>query len=526
LSLRSIALAAAVILAACSGERPDDSATLHRGNRSEPLTLDPHTAHLQDARFIIADMFVGLYEPGPDGRPVRGLAESVEVSGDGLVWTFGLRQAQWSDATPITAGDVVAGLRRALDPDTMNQYPTMLFMIENARAVNRGEQPVEALGATAVDPRTVELRLEYPAPYLPSVLMLWGQPLPRHAVAEHGPAWIHAENIVTSGPFHLVEWRADNFIHLRASDTYYDADDVCLDNVYYYPTVDTAAAERRVRNGELDLNTDVSGASLEMLRRRNPEIVETHPGVLLRNLILNTSRPPFDDARVRRALSLSIDREFLAGEVLAGADRPAWRIVGEGVANRPEGVALDFAGADIEARRAEARRLLEEAGFGPDNPLRFNFFYTPAAGWPRVAPVIQADWSAIAPWVDAALMVRETQLHYAGMRADAFAVGTAGWLPDFDDPYGYLLQWRSDAGDINYSGWSDPDYDALLDEAIQAADPERRAALMAEAEQLVLDAAPIIPVYYESSKMVVGERVQGWVNNPWRLHQSRWLCVE
>lgn len=517
----------ALILAACgTGEPPhDDTNVLHRGNKSEPLTLDPHVAHLQDARFIIAEMFTGLYEPGPAGEPQLALAESVDVSGDGLTWTFVLRDALWSDGQPITSDDVVAGLRRTIDPATLNPYPSTFFMLENAAAVNRGDRPVESLGARALDTRTVELKLAHPAPYLPSLLMLWGQPVPRHALAEHGPNWMRPENIVTSGPYHLVEWRTEEFVHLRASETFFEASSVCLEEVYFYPTTDTASAERRVRNGELHLNTEFSSANLEFLQRRNPELVRVSPGLIMRNLTLNTAEPPFDDARVRRALSLATDRRFLTEAVLAGADAPALRAVAESISGRAEDVELDFADEDIESRRIEARTLLQEAGYGPGNPLAFTLFLTPSAGWPRVAPVLQADWGAIAPWVKVELLVRDTQLHYAGMRAGAFEAGTAGWLPDFDDPYAYLLQWEGRASDINYSRWSDPLYDALVEEAIHAAGPERRAELMGQAEQIMLDAAPMIPVFFDANKMLVRPEVEGFVPNAYRLHPSRWLCL-
>lgn len=527
-NIASILAALCLTVAACSEAVAPSQETqiLHRGNQTEPLSLDPHIAHIQDSRFIIAEMFTGLYEPGPDGEPVPGLAETVSISPDGRVWTFTLREALWSDGVAITAGDVVAGLRRALDPQTRNAYPTVLFVLENAEAVHQGELPVEALGATALDPSTVELRLAWPAPYLPSVLMLWGQPLPRHAYEAHGRDWTDPDNIVTSGPFHLVEWRADNFVHLQASETFHAASEVCLEEVYYYPTVDTASAELRVRTGELHMNTEFAGANLDFLNRRHPEMVALTPGTLLRYITFNTAEPPFGDARVRRAMSLAIDREFLAGEVLAGADEPAYRVVGRGIANRADGIGLDFAGQDIEARRAEARALLDAAGYGPDNPLHFTLFYTPSAGWPRLVPVLQGDWALIAPWVNVELQVRETQLHYAGMRAGAFEAGTAGWLPDIDDPHGYLMQWDSEAGEINYSRWSDARFDALLHEAMLTADPERRSDLMGEAETLVLDAAPMAPVFFESAKILVSERVEGLVPNPFRLHQSRWLCLQ
>lgn len=511
-------------LAAC-GEAPDEGMVLHRGNRLEPGSLDPAIAVIMDERTIVSDMFVGLYEAGPDGMPVEGLASHVEISADGLVWTFTLRPALWSDGLPITADDVVFGLRRTLDPATGNQYAAPLFPIANAEAIYAGEMATSELGAVAIDDATVEISLEYPAPYLPSILMYWGQPMPRHVIAEHGNAWVRAENIVTSGPFTLESWRTGNYIHLSASETYYAADQVCLDDVYFYPTIDTAAAERRVRGGELDLNVEFSAANTDFLRERAPEIVQTVPGLYSRGIDFNTQSPPFDDVRVRRALAMAIDRRFIANDILGGDDVPAWREVPEGIPGRAENVGLDYADADMETRRTEARALLEAAGFGPDNPFRFTLYYQPAAGWPRIAPVVQQDWRLIAPWVEADVSSRDSQIHYAAMRVGDYQAGTTAWVPDFLDPYGILLQWESRAGEINYTGWDDPAYDALTEQALHTVDPARRAALFGEAEQLMLDAHPTTPIFFEATRRLVSPRVTGWVTNPAGINQSRWLCV-
>jgi len=512
-------------VSACGSEPADDTATLHRGNRIEPLTLDPHVAVISGERTIIADMFAGLFEPAADASPIPGLAQSYTVSTDGLIWTFDLREASWSDGAPITAGDVVYGLQRALDPMTRNQYPAPLFLIENAQAIAEGRASVDTLGVRAVDERTVVIRVNYPAPYLPSVLMYWGQPVPRHVVDVHGDSWVRAENMVVSGPFQLAEWRSNDFIHLTANPEFYAADAICLTDIFYYPTIDTASAERRVRNGELDLNIEFSGANLEFLQARNPEILEMGPGVVVRDVTFNNALAPFDDVRVRRALSMAIDRRFIANAVLAGADTATFRLVPDGVTGQGAGVGLDFADQPMDQRRAEAGRLLAEAGFGPDNPLEVTLYYQPSAGWPRIAPVIQQDWALIAPWVRAEVAVRDSQLHYDAMRVGDFQVASSGWVGDFDDPYAYLLQYEGRASEINYSRWNDPEFDRLVAQALNTPDVEARATLLAQAEQLFLDASGFAPIFVESRKHLVGSRVTGWITNPFGVNQSRWMCV-
>ncbi len=524
-------VAAPLALGACGGGRDvstaDEAHVLHRGNQSEPLTLDPHVAVLMDTRQILSDIHAGLYEPGPDAQPVLSLAESAEVSPSGRTWTFTLREGLlWSDGEPLTAEDVVAGLRRPLDPDTRNQYPSPFFMIENAEEVAAGRRPPEALGVEAADARTIVVRLAYPAPYLPSVLMYWGQPVPRHALAEHGEGWVRPGAMPASGAYVLAEWRSNEYVRLVKNPRYHAAESVCMEEVLYYPTADVQAAERRVRAGELDLNTEFQPSSLAFLRENHPELIRMTPGFTYINLTFNSEVAPFDDVRVRRALSMAIDRRFLVEEVLGGADTPAFRILPQGLSGRPDGVGLGFEDRPIDDRRARARALLEAAGFGPERPLRFTLHYTPGAGLPRAAPVLQQDWAEIAPWVQAEILTRDRQLHYDAMRANDFEVATSGWVPDFDDPYAYLLKYETAAGEMNYSNWTDPVFDAAAARGAREADAQARARAFAEAEQRVLDAAVEAPLYHLSVKGLVRPDITGYVANPQRINQSRWMCRE
>tara|TARA_R110000868_G_scaffold113679_3_gene304918 strand:- start:1418 stop:3040 length:1623 start_codon:yes stop_codon:yes gene_type:complete len=515
-----------ISLVACGAAPVDNGTTLNRGNRIEPLSLDPDLAQITDERTIVADLFVGLYEPTADAQPILALASSAEISADGLVWTFTLREdAFWSDGQPITVEDVVFGLQRPLDPLTGNQFAAPLLMIRNAQDIYEGRAPVETLGVRAIDARTIEIQLDYPTPYLPTVLMYYGQPIPRHAIEAFGDRWARPENMVSSGPYTLNEWRSNNYIHLVANPYFYDAAEVCLTDIYYFPTVDTAAAERRVRSGELDLNVDFASSNTQFLLERNPELVQSVPSFTIRSIDFNNTSAPFDNPDVRRALSLAIDRTFLTQDVLGGFDAPAYRMVAAGIHGRLDGPGLDFADQPMEARRAEARRLLEGAGFGPDNPLSFEFNYQPSASWPRIVPVIQQDWMTIAPWVQVEVITSDSQIHYDRMRGGDFQVSTSGWRPDFNDPYGVLFQYETRAGEINYSRWRDPAFDALTEAAVRTPDEAEHNALLAEAEQYFLDQSPVIPVFFEANRQLVNPRVTGWISNPNQINLSRWLCL-
>jgi len=192
--LTLVALAAGMLaLSGCSNDKPEEntSLTLHRGNAAEPFSLDPHQSSGTWENNIIGDMFIGLFTENAAGEPIPGMADNWEVSEDGLTWTFHLRKANWSDGVPVTAHDFVFSLRRLLNPATLSQYASLVFSIKNAEAVNRGEMTTDKLGVAALDDSTLEIKLEYPAPYLPGLLTHYTtMPVPAHVVREKGSAWI------------------------------------------------------------------------------------------------------------------------------------------------------------------------------------------------------------------------------------------------------------------------------------------------------------------------------------------------
>jgi len=518
----AIALGLGVLAACGSPEVSDDFRTLHRGNESEPLTLDPQKAVLNREFELSNDLFVGLYTPGPDGLPTRGLAESETISEDGRVWRFTLREMRWSDGAPVTAEDMAAGLRRLMDPATRSEYAMFLTMIENASEIQRGAAPPEALGVTVVDDRTLEIRLDYPAPFLPSLLKPPAAPLPRHALEAHGEDWVRPGVMVSNGPYVLAEWRSNNFVRLERNP-YFESDEaVCFDEVFYYPTTDRQAALRQVRAGELDLDTGVPVQSVVMLRERFPELLNQSPGTFSNELIVNVNSPPFDDVRVRRALSMAIDRRFITQELFNGAHAPSWRFLPPNLPGAAPDVGADFADLPMAQRLEDAAAMLAEAGFGPDNPLSFRFHTVPA--FAIVAPVLQQDWALIAPWVTAEIVQQDTQLHYAQLRAGDYQIGYGGWTATYPDPHAVLLQWETVSRDMNYSRWTDPAFDAAMNAAKSSTDPEVRMARFAEAERLVIDAAAHIPLYVRDSYDLVRPDITGWVTNPYSVNPSRWLC--
>jgi oligopeptide transport system substrate-binding protein len=202
---------------------------------------------------------------------------------------------------------------------------SVYFFVENAEAVRSGKMPANALGVRALDPKTVEFKLNRPAPYLPR-LLTWANaaPVPRHIIASYGEAWIKPEHMVGNGPYLLKEWKAGDFVHLVKNPKFYDAASVCLNDLYFYPTKDVIAAERAVRSGKLDINFDFSGSRLAEINKNMPGYAHVTQGQRTSYINFNMRRPEFKDLRVRQALSMAVDRDFIALQVLADGSEPAY----------------------------------------------------------------------------------------------------------------------------------------------------------------------------------------------------------
>jgi oligopeptide transport system substrate-binding protein len=523
-------LAACAGLMACGPNAPQRPACpagqtcLEFGNGAEPLTLDPNKSLGTVEHQILADEMIGLTQNNAAGQPVPGMATRWEVSPDGLTWTFHLRDAVWSDGVPVTADDFVFSFRRLLAPQTAGEYSSLIYFIRNAEAVNQGKAPKEALGARAVDAHTLELRLEHPAPYLPQVAAhTTMNPVPRHMVERYGDAWARPEHYVSNGPFRIVSWALGDHIRAVKNPRFWDADKVCVDRIDYYPTTDTVSAERRVKRGELDINADIQSNRIAFLRKTMPGYVRTHTYLGLAYLALNLHLKPFQDLRVRQALAMAVDREFITAKLLRGGQQPAYTFVPPGVADYEPVAKPAWAAWSFPRRQAEARRLLAEAGYGPDHPLRFELKHRNSADPMLVMPAIQADWKAIG--VEATLVQNESQIAYAAYRARDFQVADAAWVADYNDPMTFLYLMQSSTGAQNYGDYDNPAFDALVAKADQAADAKHRADLLARAEALMLADAPVIPTFYYVNKNLVSPRITGWADNISDYHPVRYLCV-
>ncbi len=501
-----------------------EPAVIQRGAAFDPPSLDPNRGTATAAGPILSDLVEGLVGRGNTGYPVPGCAESWTVSDDGLTYTFMLRDGlQWSDGKALTADDFVYSLQRLVDPATAAPAAGLFFIIKGGQAIARKQAPPASLGVSAPDERTVVIELERPAPYFIQLLAnSQGIPVPRHAIEKHGRDWTQAGLMVSNGAYTLAERVPQSHMRLVRNPLYFAADEVAIDEVYWRPVQDLGSAFRQFRAGELDTVLMAPPDQLGWIRENMPKALHVNPIQATYVLSFNVNRPPFDDVRVRRALSLAVDREVMAMQVLGGNVRAAPSLVTAGVGGyagyEPPELAMNMA-----QRQSQARQLLAAAGFGADKPLIVPVIYDTQEENRKIMVAIAAMWRDIG--VQTELDSLEGRALFGRLRGNDYAVARSAVFAVFDDPYAFLQKLESDSTD-NRSGYQNPAYDELLARANENRDPAARLQMLGEAEAMLMADQPLLPIYWYVGKVLVAERVQGWIDAPLGTPPTRYLSLD
>lgn len=506
-----------LLLLLATGARAET--VLNRGNGAEPDSLDPAFASSAAETNILGDLMVGLTTLDAAARPMPGIADRWETSRDGLTWTFHLRPARWSDGRAVTAQDFIVAWQRLLSPRTAARTAQTLWVIKNAQAITAGRLPPSALGVTTPDPATMVIALEHPAPWLPELLTQPGAlPLPAAAL-KTGP---RPDAYISDGPYRLARWIPNDHAALAKNSDFYDAASVKIGAVNYFPTADSEAALRRLRAGELDMQTPLPNAQIAWLRANMPRALHIVPSLALAYLAINLRDPALSDIRVRRALNLVYDREAVAGKVVKLGERPAYAFVPPNVANYAGGPQLDFKAMPSPARLALARRLMQDAGYGPFNRLPLSYATTGNPDSKRLATVFQAMARQI--YVDVRIVVTDHALELRALRQGQYQLGYATWIADFDDASDFLDLLKSGAPG-NYAGYRNPKFDTALEAAEHEPDTVKRAAQLKTAEKIAQADLPWLPIRFLSQSEAVGPRVGGYIANARLYNRSRWLWL-
>lgn len=499
---------------------------LHRGNQAEPSSLDPHKISGTWESHIVRDLFLGLTTFDAHGRTIPGAAASWEMSADGLTYTFHLRRdLTWSDGAPFTADDVVFSFQRLLDPMTAADYASNLYILVNGRETNTGQAPLSSIGARALDAHTVELKLVSPVPYILELFTHTSTyPVPRHAVTRLGKGWTKPGAMVSSGAYKLDRWEPQTFIRAVKNPRFFDAANVRIDTVYYYPIDDNQTALKQFRSGKLDLNDSFPSRQYRWLKENMATEVRVHPWVGVYYYAFQTQRPPFDDVRVRRALSMTIPRQAITDKILGYGIMPAYSFVPPGMANYPRSAEMDFKFWSWDRRLREARRLLAAAGYGPDRPLTVDLSYNTDKDHKKVALAVAHAWKQIG--VRTRLTNAEAKVHYNSLKAADFHVARAAWISDYNDAENFLFLMATKTGPLNYSRYSNPAFDGLMDKAATTLDLTARAMLLHQAEAIAMRDAPVAPIYFYVSRNMVQRWVKGWHDNINDVHLTRFMWID
>ena len=511
----------ALTLAGCSGGESNVSSgnrqgILHQGNGAEPQGLDPHVVTGLPEHRIISAIFEGLTTKNPYTlEPEPGVAERWEVSDDGLTVTFYINpRARWSNGDAITAHDFVWSWQRALNPAMGNQYAYMLYPVKNAEAFASGEvEDFGEVGVKAVNDLTLEVTLNAPTPYFIQLMDHYSTfAVHRPTVEKFGgeatrfTRWTRVGNIVSNGPFNLSQWLLNRRITVEKSDTYWDRDNVKLNGIVYYPTENTPTEERMFRVGQLHYTEVVPLDKIPVYEAMPNSPYRNAPYLGTYYYLINTRRPPFDNVLVRRALSLTVDREQLTRTVLQGSGVPAYAITPPGTLGYQPPKLFEY---DVE----KARALLAEAGYpnGEGFPVA-ELLYNTSDSHRKVAVAIQQMWKD-ALNIDITLTNQEWKVYLATVDKMEFDLARRGWIGDYVDPNNFLDLFICGGGN-NSTGFCNQRFDDMvLREAPRAPDTAARFEIFHTAETLLMEEMPFIPIYTYTSKHLVHPSVKGMPAN-------------
>ena len=483
---------------------------------TEPETLDPAQATGQPEGTVLSNMFEGLVRYGPNNEIRPGIAREWSVSADGLIYTFKLREAKWSNGDPVTARDFVYSWLRLLDPKTASEYAYQLFYLKGAEEYNSGQGKSEEVAVRAKDELTLEVTLKAPAPQF---LGLTAYPSlfpvnPR--VDKESPDWAKSmDKYVVNGPFRPVKWDHNQRIDLVKNEKYWDAGSVRLERLEIYLVDNIDTGYNMYQAGQLDFQEEVP--TQEMARLKGGNGVKIYPDASVYFYRFNVTKKPFNDPRVRRALAMSINRLELVDKVTQANQVPAYSFVPIGI---PDETGRDFrqnAGNQFfKEDLAEAKRLLAEAGY-PDGRgfPRVSILTNAHAGHQKVAQAVQQMWKQNLG-VEVGVTVQEWQVYNDSQDKLNFEICRAGWGPDYLDPMTFIDLFVTNGGN-NDTGWSNREYDALVAKANAAADPKVRMEAMRQAEKILISEMPVMPIYFYTNPNLVRDSVKGVIVPPFAI---------
>lgn len=487
---------------------------------ADPKTIDPQLNSAVDGSTVIHNAFEGLMREDANSNIEPAVAESYELSEDGTVYTFHLRDCKWSDGEPVKAGDFEYAWKRALNPDTAAEYAYQLFYLKNGEAYNTGEATADDVGVKALDDKTLEVTLESPVPYFLSLAAFPTYfPVRQDVVEANGDKWtLSPETYISNGPFKMSEWKEKESITFVKNENYWEADKVKLDTLVFRVIDDEATYLGAFKSGELDIIESPPTTEIPTLLAEGTAEIYPYLGTYF--YVFNVSENHYDeeayqflsDPNVRKALALAIDRTLIVEKVAQGGQTPAESYVPKGIVDTEGNEFFKSylpATADIE----EAQRLLAEAGYpnGEGAPT-ITFTYNTGSGHQMIAQAIQDMWKNNLG-INIELKNEEWAVFQDTRNNFNYSIARHGWIADYNDPMTFLEMWVTGTGQNN-AGYSNPEYDELISQAKSELDGTKRTELLHKAEDVLMEDMPILPIYYYTNVICANPKVKDFYKSP------------
>jgi oligopeptide transport system substrate-binding protein len=516
-------VAAAQTIQVGSELAPDQ--VINRQLETDPRTLDPSLSQDVVGFIVLQDLFEGLTTVAMDGSTIPGVAASWETSADGKTWTFHLRKdARWSNGEPVTADDFVYAWRREVDPATASEYSQALAPIENAMEVADGKMPVDKLGVESMGSQTLVVHLHAPTAYLPALLTnAYLFPLYAPTVKQWGDAWTQPGHMVSNGPFVLSDRVLNGHITLLKNSHYWDAAHVHLTRVNYQVVEDNTAAMNQYLAGDLDLTDRFPAPDKDRLEQMLGSQVVLSPNFATAMFSFNVAKQPFiNNPKLRVALSAALDRDILSKYVLRGIEPPAYNIMPPLKGYDP--VIPDWAKMTTDARHAYARELYQEAGYSDRNPLETVLtVMTQGPEQRRFMEAVVAMWQ-VNLGAKVQLYFEEWKVFLQAKQQKLPLLYWDAWSGDYPDPFTFMQLFETGNG-MNNGSYHNARYDDLIGEASNTNDAAKRLQLFQQAEGILNEDAPTIPVYFYSSTHLIKPYVKGWQPNVMDQILSRYIYI-
>lgn len=518
----------AIFMTGCSDKTATDNNTSSSGNidpsvladtqemvinnGTEPESLDPHKVSGVPESNIGRQLFEGLTNTDADGKTIPGIATEWE-STDNKVWTFKLRDAKWSNGDPVTAQDFVYSMRRLVDPKTASPYSSYLVdaKVVGADKIVEGAAGIDTLGVKAINDKTLQVTLSEPVPYFPDMLIHNSvKPVHQKTIEAFGDKWTDPANIVVNGPYKVSKWQINDELVLTRNPSYYDDANTTLDTITMLPIPSSTTDVARYQAGEVDVTyNEIPTEQFASLKEQNGDELRISPYLCTYYYEFNTVKPPFDNPKVRRALALALDRDTIVEKVIGQGQTAAYQLTPQAtkgqVVNAPE-----WSTWDKEKRIAEAKKLLNEAGYNESNPLAFELLYNTNDNHKKVAVAATSLWKQALGFVDVTLTNKEWKTYLDTRRNGNYQIARAGWCADYNEPSAFLNITKSDNSG-NYGKYANANFDSLMAQTLKAGVTDaQRASLYQKAEAQLDQDMGLLNIYHYVSPRLVKPYVIGF----------------